>query len=239
MARDFLHWAARVSFTTNGPQSGKTSNEFHFQWNGAGTPASTDLSNLVGDVQAFYNSHTGGPQSLCAFMGPQIYRGAGACEIALYALDLNDPAHYYGSPAAVNFFTLGAAADSNPFPNEVAACISYRAEYLTDPEHDLTNRPRADDRGRWYIGPLCQGSSQVAAAPNGTTVAELATNLIAQGLRATTDLKLQANTHSFGLSVWSRKKQLFKPVAFKAVDTHFDTQRRREVEPSLLSWQAA
>lgn len=237
MTRDGTHWAMRATFTTTGPRSGTTSNAHYFRWTAAGTPSTADLSSLAGDVATFWNGASGGSSTIGYYLGSQILRGTGAFAIDAYSLDLADPRHYFGSPVQTYLKNLGTPANLFPIPNECAVVLSYRAAYGSDPEHDGVTRPRASDRGRMYFGPLNTSSMLNASAPNGTIVVNVAPAVLTNIQNAATALKPAVATHNFEWSVWSRKEQLFKPVADIALDNSFDTQRRREVEPSpLLTW---
>jgi hypothetical protein len=155
----------------------------------------------------------------------------------VYNLDLLDDKHHFGSPVQTYLKTPGTPGTSNPLPNEVAVSLSYRAAYGTDPEHDGVQRPRAQDRGRTYIGPLQTGAIATATAPNGTVVAVVDPTFITRILTSFTTLRVNAFGHQFDLSVWSRHDHQLKEAFYKAVDNSFDTQRKREVEPpGLQNW---
>lgn len=242
MARDGNSWAVKTIFTTAGPKSGKTSSEFHFIWDTVsnGQPLNTDLANLHTSVQHFWNGTAGGATTVGYYMGPQVYRGSNGTEIASYNLDLladGPPANHYGSPVNITNFTLGAAATSNPLPNECAATLSYRADYGTDPEHGLRTRPRADDRGRIYIGPLCDAATSTASIPNGTSYAILYATFVTRCLTQLSGLRTEAAGFRWTLAVWSRKRHQLKPAIDKAMDNNYDTMRKREVVNPLQTWQ--
>jgi hypothetical protein len=236
MARDHKHYAARVTHLCAGDDSGSVSNTFMFRFTGAGVPSSTNLDDLATQAIAMYNTGPGTNPALGALLGPQFPRVANTSEVAIYDLDLADPAHAYGSPVNVRFFTLAGAAGGTPLPNECAVVLSFRAAYGTDPEHAGTTRPRASDRGRVYLGPW--GTSQILAVtpPTGgsvATVAVAAKNTIIGAYRAMVAASL---TTLWEASVWSRKEQLFKPVAQYAYDDLWDTQRRRSSADPLHTW---
>jgi hypothetical protein len=239
MARDNLHWAIRSTFTTAGPKSGKTSSTFYFLWNAAGTPGTSDLSTLIGDVGAFWNGVSGGASFLTNWLGPQILRGSNKLINDAYSIDLDDPHHAFGSPYFTKTTNLAVAGNLTPLPNEVALTASYRAAYGSDPEHDGITRPRASDRGRIYIGPFNTLAMDSVTLPNGTIEAVVAAGLVTAASTALSALNTAATGHNFTMSVWSRREHLFKTVADKSVDNSFDTQRRREVEPpGIQTWVA-
>jgi len=229
MARDGTKWAVRTTFPTAGPQSGKTSTTLTF--NTTTGPASIPtVNNLLNDVKTFYNAIAGR-------VGEQVSRTANAIESAAYDLDMADIHHAFGSPVTLLMWTLGASTATGPLPNEMAAVISFRADYGTDPEHGGTTRPRADDRGRIYIGPLDRSASQVVTLPSGQKYAVLEATFVSDMSTAISALKSAASGHGFDLGVWSRKNAVMKDAIFKSVDQSFDVQRRREVEPpGIHTW---
>jgi hypothetical protein len=235
MARDMLHYAARASLLCGGPQSGHVSNEFHFAWAGTGTPATSDWNALATDVAGFYvtSSSAGHPSGY--YLSPAVSRVANAHEVAIYALDMADPAHYYGSPVTVGSFTIATGFTGQGMPNEVAVVVSYRADYGSDPEHGGTTRPRADDRGRIYFGPLD------AAASGTLTVLGLSVPVVSSALLTllSAQISLLATTafsHHWQMMVWSRKRQQMKEAISKAINQDFDTQERRGLATTLQTW---
>src|SRR5262249_44391393 len=141
--------------------------------NGTGNPTSTDWGALCADVKKFYTGTFGAGDHTYAYLGKQVFTAGNVHEVALYELDVSDPAHYFGSPVNVLPFNIATTGATNPLPNEVAAVVSLRAAYGTDPEHNGTLRPRADDRGRFYFGPLDGTALDSVAQANGTHVAYL------------------------------------------------------------------
>jgi hypothetical protein len=195
-----------------------------------------DLGFLGANIKDFYNHAGSSGFGVGYYLGPSILRGSNTALIDFYDLDLTDAHHYYGSPVGTYLFNLASPGNTTPLPNELAACVSYRADYGSDPEHDMNTRPRADDRARLYLGPLNLAAIQTQSAPDGTTFASLAPGLVTTLQQAITYLLSQALINKFQLSTWSRKKQVFKDVAYKAADDKVDVQRRREVTPGLLNW---
>lgn len=240
--RDGLHYAARGIFLTAGPPGGHTSSEFHFLWNAAGTPSLSDIHTLTDDVIGFWNTVPTGGSSYAPghWYGPQVSRTPNASELAIYSLDPADPHHYYGSPVNVKTWNLTTGVGTGPpLPNECCAVLSYRADYGTDPEHGGTTRPRADDRGRIYFGPLDVNAINDVVIVSGLHQAQIHPNVSDSLLGGISTLKTATQGHSFTLSVWSRKLQTFKPVLDKAMNVDFDTQRKRGLATSLLTWTVA
>lgn len=236
MARDMLHYSARATLNCVGPQSGTISNEFHFLWVGTGTPATADWNQLATDTAGFYvTTITATSHSVGSYLSPSINRVSNTHEVSIYALDMADPHHYYGSPVTVGSFSMPVASSSLGLPQEIALVGSYRADYGTDPEHGGATRPRADDRGRVYVGPLCD------AANTGVTIAGMKLSVPdpifintlsgALSLLATT-----AFAHHWQMCVWSRKRSQFKEAISKAVNNDWDVQRRRGLATTLQNW---
>lgn len=223
MARNGQSWAIRTTFLTGGPQSGTTSSTLCFDTT-AGPATIPTVNTLLADVKTFF-------LALAQYYGPQVSRGANLTESAAYDLDLADIHHAFGSPVTLLMWTMGTSTNLNPLPNEMAAALSIRADYGTDPEHGGTTRPRADDRGRIYVGPLNLAAVSAASTPLGLTYAVVDPGFVTAMSNAITALKSAASGHGFDLAVWSRKNAILKDAIFKSVDNSFDVQRRREVEP--------
>lgn len=235
MARDHKHYQARVTFHASGSKSDTASNSFNFLWLADLLPVTTDYNALATAVKGFYT--TGSPL-IKTYLGSQINRGTNQVETAIYDLDLADAHHYLGSPVFIQTWTLSGASGSQPLPNECAAVFSYRAGYGTDPEHSGTNRPRASDRGRIYVGPLDASAVEGAVAPDGTIFAVLSAAFVNAMKAAGQNLGPAAFAAGWQWSVWSRKEQLFKKVLDYAVDNTTDTQRRRGADDPLQNWIA-
>jgi hypothetical protein len=236
--RDGTKFACKAVFLCAGPKSGKISNEFHFVWQGPGTATLTDFGNLATDVAGFYNTMVVATGSnVATFLGNQFSRATNLSAVDVYDIDTANPRDYYGTPVATGTFTLAAAGTGTlSLPNEVAATVSFRADYGGDPEHGMGTRPRADDRGRVYIGPLLQNALAMVTLPTGQKLPTLEPSFMSTCLGALTTMANQSFVHKFRFSTWSRKTQAFKEVVSKAMNNDPDTQQRRSLATSLLSW---
>jgi hypothetical protein len=114
--------------------------------------------------------------------------------------------------------------------------MSFRADYGSDPEHGGSTRPRADDRGRVYIGPLHLVAIAEITLPSGQVIAQPLQQMNDTISGALTTLINTSFTHNWQLSVWSRKHGQFKPVVAKAINNEFDTMRRRQPAVTLQNW---
>lgn len=112
-------------------------------------------------------------------------------------------------------YTLGLMSEVQPFPSEVALCLSFFAE---------RNLPRS--RGRIYFGPM-----SIAA---GTDVTETESRPIAalRSILAFAGEELMNNTTGATWHVLSQADAIAKEITGGWVDDAFDTQRRRGEAPS-------
>lgn len=186
-----------------------------------------DVADLITD---FYNTDTPfAGLSVGELLGRRISRGVDDCKIKFTPLG-------GGSPIDERSFTLvapvaGAAGD---LPDEIAICLSFRADYSSaqeqvpagapGPEGDL--RPRARRRGRVYLGPLVQNSVLITdpANPNFGLVGEGVMQTIGQaGARLMTESGLAGTPWC----TWSETDNALRNVEAVWVDNAFDVQRRR------------
>lgn len=203
-----------------------SSNGFVFE-----SDTSTDYSH-VGDlftaVEHFYNN--GGTGTLyppSKYMSPVFDRGSNHAHITAYDItaDLNGAEH--GAPVASANWTLAAAvAGKAPYPEGVAACISYRSNYGTDVEFAPGARPRARDRNRFYLGPL---NAQAFAQETTTNRCILDPTFIADMLGALQVLadSVDPTGVNYNLKVWSRRSAAVKVPVEAWMDNRPDYQRRR------------
>lgn len=116
---------------------------------------------------------------------------------------------------------ITASGSGNPYPGEVACCLSYYAE---------RNLPR--NRGRLYIGPLLASSATVSTTEVVPTQA-FVDALIDGGAN------LIGTTEDVTWGLVSQMDQDFKVVTNLWVDNAYDTQRRRGREPTARTvWPA-
>lgn len=193
-----------------------------------------DLVAIEAKLTAFYNTNDSTTSlNVASFISPCISRTQ-APVFRHYNIDGKLAGGPHGSPVRTQAMALlGAASAGNvALPSEVAACMSFAANFGTDAEFSPGARPRARDRGRVYIGPL----NAIAIAEDATThkamlISSLKDTLGHNGARL-------MNAHSTDQSawvVWSRKNASVKPVTSIQVDDAFDTQRRRGEKASVRS----
>lgn len=193
-----------------------------------------DLIAIETKLTAFFNTNvTGTSVNVAQFMSSAISRTV-APIFRHYNLDghLNGSAH--GSPVRTNPMALLAAPTSGSvnLPSEVAACMSFSADYGTDAEFSPTARPRSRDRGRVFIGPLNTSAiDEDITTKRAHLISSFKDTLGGAGARL-------MNAHSTDASawvVWSRKNAAVKDVTSIQVDDAFDTQRRRGERPLVRS----
>lgn len=114
-------------------------------------------------------------------------------------------------------------ASTAPLPQEVAACVSF----VTSDYNVVANPGRF--RGRVYIGPLNLNASVDGGA---NQPARLATAFITTLAEAATNLKAALIAADCQWVIWSRADAVFRAVDRGWVDNEFDTQRRRQWDPT-------
>lgn len=196
-------------------------NDFAFAWSGAGTPTTTDLTNLTACLYNFYNiTPTGGTNPVGYYMSGMVSRATLGCTVKYY--DMHDPiAEPFGSPLLVDHFTFGLAgtAAGDDYPNEVSIVLSLSAVIAPGTTH------LGRSRGRIFIGPLhrrCSDLTSLTPRPSSTCRTDF-------GLAAH-QLASQAVGADFAWSIWSRADHVLKVIAGGWVDDAFDTQRRRGID---------
>lgn len=185
-------------------------------------PSNTEMDAIASDIVDFYNVVPSGHNAVAGFIGSQISRVANACHIKFYDLagHLNGTPH--GSPIRDVAFTLSAMVPgATPLPSELAAALSFRAAYNTAVEFAPGERPRASLRGRVFIGPLTQSTSQV----DGTTGRVSLTTSFRETLTISGAALRDSTDSQWG--VWSRKLAQLRDVELVWCDDAYDVQRRR------------
>ena len=194
-------------------------NTLHFD-----CPDGLAAANVVTRVQNFYiNAQTTG-FAIADFLADELNTDA---TTKVYNAE-TPPPHV---PEVTSSWNLPALSASGGFPQEVAICMSYKADPVAGVDLRST-------RGRVYLGPF-----NVAAADgftvgppqnwsNPVRVRTAARDTIAAA--AAVEL-LDANDADGVWVVWSRKEATGYIVTNGFVDNAFDTQRRRGVEASARS----
>lgn len=219
-----LHCAVRLPYFTGLPRD-VAINTFNFQ-----SVSAISVEDMVDEVHArllaFYNTGVGAGQSIAQLLGKSIQRAN--CSIRYYEVPDSGPATM-GDPVEEIPFTLAATGTGQyPLPLEVAACISMVGA------PDIGGLPIRRRRGRVYIGPL--NSNAIGTGDDSyPDVSSLALSV----LSANADRLADANDDDARWSVWSRAAWetgsgvlSWSPVAYGWVDNEFDTQRRREMDPT-------
>jgi hypothetical protein len=207
-----------------------------------GTPAgSANTLALIGS-NLFNTVGAGASLPMSSYLGSQADRGTNHCVTNVYDVTAHLDGTPHGSPVATMLWTLGASIGAPNLPESVAACVSYRADYGTDVEFGAPTgvetgrtRPRAQDRGRLYFGPLVQGVA-ISEVPTGRV--HFTTQFITDCLANVKQMLIVNGGDSefgnqWGLSTWSRKGAVMKGITEFWMDDRPDTQRRR-ADPSGL-----
>lgn len=191
----------------------------------------TNITSVFVAIQNFFNSPVGGGSSVCTYMSRSVDFGTPHCTLVAYDITGHLDGTPHGSPVASLNWTLATpATTANPFPEGVAACLSFRGDYGTDVEFGGTppgaSRPRSRDRNRVYLGPL----NSTCAAQNSTTHATFFTTTFINDCLAQFNDLCSAHTTStdtWHLRQWSRKNAALKVPTEAWMDTRVDYQRRR------------
>jgi hypothetical protein len=189
------------------------------------TGSPVDLASASTALVDFYKN-TAGHHVLEYYLSDNIAK-TGVHHIKWYDLTplLAGPGHTMGPPIDdVTFSLAGSTSLGGDLPDEVAACISYHADFTGVPEHGVGTRPRARYRGRLFIGPL-QGGADAITIDSG--FAHLKPNFRDDLALYASTLISHAALGNAAWAVWSRKDLLLRPVTGGFVDNQFDSQRRR------------
>lgn len=213
-----------------------------FRSDGAGTPTPTAAGDVSVAIQHFYTVAASGG---FAFYPKMSYSVNGAAGLQWTAYDITT--HLNGSPhgAPINSGTYalsGMGAPTQPMPEGVAAVLSFRRDYGTDVEfirdpvtHKVIARPRGQDRGRMYLGPLNYTNMELAPTTNRTRfLASFCNGIIAQLNASLTITDSGSNVWKF--SHWSKKKASVANVVQIWADDRPDYQRRR-TDQSAVKYQ--
>lgn len=201
---------------TTGVPEDKVVNSWVLEYTQLGSPQT-----LATAWERFWGEGAGvgspGPQ---AYLSPLIQRAIGASNgPRLEVRALNVATGEVSADPEVIPFDLSQfppVTGTVPLPNEVAACISFRAP----------GTPLGRRRGRMFIGPLNSG-----AISDGTGVARLTPGLrqgLAEGFKRMADFLFPQGAYP---CVWSRADGEAYRITEAWADDAFDTQRRRGVKP--------
>lgn len=202
-------------------------------WVFAVSPGDTtpDTGLMVDAAVSFYNAvGTGMTNTISAYLAASVSRAANACTAKVYDISTHLNGGPKGSPVYVRNFTLASAAlSTSGLPAGACSTLSFKGAYGTDVEFGTGARPRARDRGRLYIGPLCTSAVDTETTSNRV---KLTTAYMANlALSAEHNILNGTNGtagHLFNWNVWSRKNAALKVVTDGWIDDRPDYQRRRE-----------
>lgn len=249
MTQQVVH--ARINFPNAASFADASSIGLTFE--ATGSDASLTMSEVDTAIEGFLNGLTGAQvASVASYLSPDISRAAGAIQV-LYT-DVTD--HLDGSNAGGPFrsynSTLAAAGVASPMPPGICCTVGYRAAYGSDIEHGPSvtlpsseaaidqgapathlgsSRPRARDRGRFYLGPLNVGAFEIHTGggqggqftgPFKADMTEAVNNLL--------EAKNPGAHDQFQVVIWSRRAATVKTTSFYYVDDSASYQRRRADE---------
>lgn len=209
----------------------------------SGTVPTADLTTLVDN---FLNGLASGQtQSMAHYLSHSLNRSVGA--VTLEATDVT--AHLDGSPAGTPFFvdahTL-ASGVATSLPAQLAAVCGFRAAYGADLErgvsgliptpegaqddgapatHTGISRPRASDRGRFYLGPF--SDAVIDETQVGGPIGTVPFDDLLQAVNGLVHTQNPGTANEFKGVVWSRVKAAVKPIAFIFIDEALGVVRRR------------
>lgn len=198
-------------------------NTFHFQF--AGTIYGSHPAFLENAVMGFYNLDPGTTgDAVLTYMGTS---GMAAPRHAVKVYNMGDPAPRI--PVLSTTSTSGTANATQQLPQEVAACLSFKAV-------DLAGSIPSRRRGRVYIGPLNVSAIQPVAGLHGSEV-----NFVLQQSIVESALDL-ANACIANTTPWcvfspttkaagGTEAEYLLPVKTVWCDDAFDTVRSRGRKP--------
>lgn len=207
---------------------------------GPDAPTEAEFEQLGGNlVNFFIENHvpaSGVSHLLSAYISNEIVRPEHVHECKVYRRPAAPPGPGtgLGSPVFTAVFGLENSADTGALPSQVSVGASFSASLIGFSEILGNTRPKAQRRGRLFIGPL-DGIARTSGAHN---EADVTANL--QETLNSSMKKLAERPGPWGWEVFSRKNWTGDLVAGGYVDNRFDTQRRRlEKATERLSWVIA
>lgn len=226
-AGDFLVRAVMTNAT--GLPADEVINDFAFKGPlaGAGPDEAADAFTVV---DHFYRTNTASGSAVGKYISQAISRSV-THRMEAY--------HIHAGPLGSPFATMdwlgppAPAEAGNNLPNEVAAVLSFHGDLTGIPEEAGAGRPRAQRRGRIYLGPLIVGATNVTAAnPHLDPLFQATTREAAVRLMDEASVLWGDGDEGMGWCVWSRVGATLHPVVGGWTDTAPDTQRRRGQAPT-------
>lgn len=222
-----LHDHCTVTFEhVSGQPRDRVVNTFTF-YSTAGDLVTADLAAIDTALESFYNTaHAPSTSKVGAFLSNALSRTTKPI-IRHYNIDDHMTGGPAGSPVRISNFAanLPTSLSTTPLPAEVAICLSMHGPYGTDVEFAPGARPRARDRGRIFLGPLC-----VSAITTGTGGRCVPDSLIQNAL-LDSGVFLRDTLSASKWSIWSRVNGTVHTVTDLWVDDAMDTHRGRGERP--------
>lgn len=217
---------ARTKFQFLSPLIGGDS--FDTTWEALGSSTDVDYSYVQSQITTFLDN-------LSAYAAYSISQATNACSLEIYDITAHLDGSAAGAPVSFENFTwsTGIESSSHPLPEAAAILFGYRAAYGTDPEYGPGTRPRARDRGRFYIGPLNVNATYPEPSTGRCiweTGAVTAFQTAYSGL-----LTPGPGPSSTSMVQWSRANAMVKQIATTWIDDAPRYQRRR-IDPSGLTY---
>jgi hypothetical protein len=221
-------------------------------WEATGANTSLGLSSVNTAIHNFFNSLASGQtHPIAYYIGPNVSRAANAITTEWTDVTAHLDGSPAGSPYSTDTWTLGAGGPQAGLPPQLAACVGIRGAYGTDIEHGPVvtlptddraidegagathlgaSRPRARDRGRFYVGPLTiQTLDTVAGGSAGVgAFAALFLTDMAAALHPFLGVIDSGMADQSQMVQWSRRNASVHLVEFFFVDEGVATQRRRQ-----------
>jgi hypothetical protein len=237
---------ARVTFLDTQTNEDSSSNTFIVVT--ALAPTTADYTAMETGITTFYNiSALDQTHYIAYYLSADLSRGAGASQIQWYDVSGHLDGSPAGSPVRITTWTLGAAGAGNNLDARLAACLALRATYpagvvehgpaasmpTADAAKDVgaptthtgLTRPRAQYRGRLYLGPLNSQATFVTPTAQQTWQSAFSSDVT---LGAGDLLSYWASlTNAATWSVWSRRRAATAPITQGYLDEAPSSQRRR------------
>lgn len=184
-------------------------------------PSAGNMDAISGALANFYNTVPAGHNAIAGFINESILRTANGVTVKFYDLAAHLDGSPHGSPIGIRTFTLGAMVPGAvAAPREIAAALSFHADFGAAVEFAPGSRPRSSFRGRVYIGPLTQSVWQTEGTTGRVNFTQTFRETLVTQAAALRDAGI-------GWSVWSRRLGQLRDVLVVSVDDAIDVQRRR------------
>lgn len=238
------HALVRLTMPQQNPNDDTASISLAYKANGLDT--SSDVGLLVDQVPHLITQvATGAGHAIGTWLAPSFSRTANICRVDVYDVGAHLDGSPHGSPVASGTWTMPAALGTDGLPAGLAAALSFRADYGTDVEFSGPRaegaggtRPRARDRGRFYLGPLVPQAITTAPSDGHVTFGSVFIDDCLADLQQVVTISETIPPDSWGLAVWSRRNASMKLVTELWMDDRPDYQRRRS-DPGTKTFRSA